>query len=148
MQRDATGRKRYCKKAAEMGDVNAQFSLGLISGNESDKSESVKWFRMAAEQGHRTSQLILGTMYRDGSGVPKDLISAYMWISMARDLVEVTPNKELSEAEKKKFFENKIVLKAQFAEIIIPLEKQMTADQIAEAQKLAKFCTARNFKWC
>ena len=147
MQRDTTGRERFCNEAAEMGDVNAQYSLGIIN-YESDKSESAKWYRMAAEQGQRRSQLLLGIMYIDGEGVPKDLVSAYMWISLARDAVKYLPKEDLSEIEKIKYMENTIGLEAQFVEIMTPIEKQMTTSQIAEAQKLAKDCDARNFKWC
>lgn len=147
VKREASGHIISCKKAAEMGDVSAQYSLGLIS-NKDDKSESAKWFRMAAEQGQRRSQLFLGIKYRDGEGVPKDLVSAYMWISMARDVVEYIPKKELSEIEKKKFLEVREPLRKTFAEIIDPIEEQMTASQIAEAKKLAEGCTVRKFKWC
>jgi|GEM_PF-7057469 len=50
--------------AAEQGDSEAQFSLGLIyslgKGVEKDKAEAAKWLRLAAEQGHAYAKLQLG----------------------------------------------------------------------------------------
>ena len=47
-------------KAAEQGNVNAQHSLGLIyayggDGPPQDRIEALRWFRMAAAQGHRAT---------------------------------------------------------------------------------------------
>jgi len=39
----------------------------------------LKWYRLAADQGHPVGQLNLGTMYYNGQGVPKDLVEAYAW---------------------------------------------------------------------
>jgi hypothetical protein len=41
------------------------------------------WYRKAAEQGNVHGQSSLGNAYKDGSGVPKDLVSAYMWMDLA-----------------------------------------------------------------
>jgi TPR repeat protein len=35
-----------------------------------DYAEALKWWRKAADQGHVGAQLDLGTMYREGHGVP------------------------------------------------------------------------------
>jgi uncharacterized protein len=34
--------------------------------------DAVKWFRKAAEQGDAKAQIALGTMYRDGQGLPQN----------------------------------------------------------------------------
>jgi TPR repeat protein len=43
----------------------------------------MKWFRMAAEQGHAGAQCILGISYSIGQGVPQDYLLAYFWTSLA-----------------------------------------------------------------
>ena len=45
------------KKAAEQGDAEAQYNLGVMYANgdglPEDDAEAVRWYRMAAEQGIR-----------------------------------------------------------------------------------------------
>jgi hypothetical protein len=48
-----------------------------------DAKEAVKWFRLAAEQGHDAAQLQLGLMYLIGRGVTEDLTEAEKWIQLA-----------------------------------------------------------------
>ena len=75
----------------------------------------MKWYRLAADQGFSAAQINLGHMYLDGYSVPKDYVSAYMWLNLAA---------------------------AQFGEIAAKsrdeVEQLMTPTQIAEAQKLAR----------
>jgi len=40
-------------------------------------------YRRAAEQGSDDGQLNLGRMYAEGVGVPRDLVQAYVWLSLA-----------------------------------------------------------------
>ena len=135
VKKNTSGAVWSCQEAALQGDVNAQFSLGLLSGGG---KESAKWFRMAAEQGHARSQLILGTMYIDGEGVPQDIVSAHMWISIASRDKHYVPKDDLSETEKQKYLQNEVFLRKTLAELIEQVEIKMTANQIAEAKKLAE----------
>ena len=52
---------------AEQGQAKAQYHLGIIyyGGLDvwQDKQEAGRWFRMAAKQGHVSSQIRLGDMY-------------------------------------------------------------------------------------
>ncbi len=52
------------KEAAEQGDAEAQYSLGVCyaygKGVEQDYKEAVKWYTAAAEQGHVKAQFNLG----------------------------------------------------------------------------------------
>ena len=41
----------------------------------------MRWFRRAAEQGDSEAQNNLGLAYYYGSGVPKDLLQAFMWFN-------------------------------------------------------------------
>ena len=57
-----------------------------------DYKEAFKWYLKAAEQGVAEAQYNLSDMYENGRGIPKSLIDAYMWLSVAgaykeRDLV-------------------------------------------------------------
>ena len=54
---------------ARQGDADAQFFLGLCydqaEGFEEDDKEAVKWYRLAAKQGHAGAQLYLGAHATD-----------------------------------------------------------------------------------
>ena len=67
----------------------AQFKLGFMyafgEGVPEDHAEAVKWFRMAAEQGHANAQFSLGFMYANGEGVPEDDAEAVKWFRMAAE---------------------------------------------------------------
>ena len=55
------------RQAADQGDAEAQYNLGLMYDNGEgvlqDDAEAVKWYRLAAEQGRADAQLLLGNMY-------------------------------------------------------------------------------------
>ena len=88
-------------------------------------AEAVRWYKLAAAQGHAEAQSSLGQMYAIGHGVLQDYTRAHMWFNLAAVKSE-------SNAIKNR-------------DLIVKL---MTPQQIAEAQKLARECQARNFKNC
>jgi len=109
---------RWYTKAAEQGDAKAQYSLGLMyvtgQGVSQDIKEAVKWLTKAAEQGLAEAQLELGGAYASGQGVIEDYVEAYKWVLLAgMNGMDVTQNKNW-------------------------LRDHMTAEQIAEGQRLAK----------
>ena len=58
-------------KLAEQADVRAQFRLGLMYENAQGVpafkgKEAAKWYELAAEQGHASSQYLLAFMYWEG----------------------------------------------------------------------------------
>ena len=53
------------------------------SGSPKDDTKAVRWYRMAAEQGHAEAQHYLGTMYFFGEGVPKNATEAVRWFRQA-----------------------------------------------------------------
>jgi uncharacterized protein len=77
----------WYQKAAEQGDVSAQFKLGVMyrSGEGMPKNavKAAEWFKKAAAQGDADAQFNLGVMYNTGEGVAKDLILAYAWLNLA-----------------------------------------------------------------
>ena len=110
---------RWFRLAAEQGVDLARFNLGLMydtgRGVPEDDTEAVRWYRLAAEQGYASAQLNLGFMYSRGEGVPEDLVYAYMWCNLS-----AAQGNEIAQ-------ENKDII-----------ERQLTREQIAEAQRLSR----------
>ena len=114
---------------AEQGVANAQFHTGLMyykgDGVPQDYKTALKWYTQAAEQGYANAQYHLGVMYYAGYGVLKDDVYAHMWFNIAGS----------NGHEKASENRNKVA-------------ETMTPEQIAEAQKLARECVAKNYKGC
>ena len=75
--------------AAEQGNANAQYNLGVIYANgqgvpQNDKT-AVKWYRLAAEQRDSDAQYNLGVRYDEGQGVPQDDKTAVKWYTLAAE---------------------------------------------------------------
>ena len=68
-------------KKAQAGDVESQFSMGLLyslgKGVPKSYPEAYKWLSKAAEQGHTDAQATLGEMYYFGQGIPQNYKEAY-----------------------------------------------------------------------
>ena len=75
------------RKAAEQGDANAQYNLGVCYENGygvmQDYSQAVYWYRKAAEQGDAFAQCNLGSCYGNGKGVTQDYSQAVYWYRKA-----------------------------------------------------------------
>lgn len=56
------------------------FGMGPYARSE---TEAAIWYRWAAELDFAHSQLRLGLMFGDGSGVPSDSVRAYKWLTLA-----------------------------------------------------------------
>ena len=109
---------QLCRPLAEQGDARAQLSLGGMyyngQGVQQDYSEAAKWTRKAAEQGYAPAQAHLGVLYWNGQGVQQDVVMAYMWLSLAAaNEPDAVRERDLAAS-------------------------QMTRDEIAEAQRLAR----------
>ena len=119
----------WFRLAAIQGDASAQANLGGMydfgQGVVQDYEEAVKWYRLAAAQGNASGQFDLATMYANGQGVPQNYVRAHMWFNLAAVKGDAVA-----------------VMNRGF------VAKKMTSQQIAEAQKLAHECQARNFKGC
>ena len=76
-------------RKAEKGDMEAQFSLGVMYENgygvERSPEEAVKWYRKAAEQGKTEAQFDLGWLYSNGEGVERSDSEAAKWYRKAAD---------------------------------------------------------------
>ena len=75
------------RQAAEQGDVEAQYNLGVLYGMGRgvplDDAEAVRWYRLAAEQGEAAAQHNLGASYDFGRGVIEDADEAVRWYRLA-----------------------------------------------------------------
>jgi hypothetical protein len=115
--------------AANKGLAEAQFQLGRAykngEGVAQDYEKALYWYTQAAEQGDASAQFALGWIYDDGLGVKRDFVRAHMWYNLAGANNESlgTENRDL-------------------------IASQMTREQIAEAQQMARDCSAKNFKNC
>lgn len=82
-----TAAKWYRLAATFNNNHNAQFRLGELHFNgrgvEHDYAKAIAYYTKAAGQGHAAAQYLLGAIYQEGWGVPKDLITAYMWQKLA-----------------------------------------------------------------
>lgn len=111
MTQDEGEAVKWVRMAAEQDYAEAQYDLGARyedgRGMPEDDAEAIRWYRKAAEQGYREAQDRLGIMFRDGRGVPQDEVQAYAWLNLA------------GSGEKDQ------------------LREHMTAEQIAQAQKLS-----------
>ena len=110
---------KWLRKSADEGDATAQFLLAGMyvegKGVPKDASEAVKWYRKAAEQGDDGAQLSLGVCYVTGDGVGKDLAQGFAWFSIS----DTNGNEKARE-------------------FLATLEKEMTAEQVAEGTKIAR----------
>ena len=86
---------------------------------------AVKWYKLAAEQGHAKAQFLLGVMYEQGQGISQNIIYAYMWFNIAAS----QGNKD---AAKNRDF----------------LAKTMPPAQVEEAQELSAECKKKRDKGC
>jgi len=77
------------RQRAVQGDPQAQFAIGLryaVGENEpQDYGIAARWFLKAVEQGLVLAQDNLGAYYWAGRGVPKDVVKAYYWSSVAKE---------------------------------------------------------------
>jgi TPR repeat protein len=122
---------KWLQKAAEQDYGLAQSELGIdfIGGRgvPQDYAEAAKWLRKAAEQGEPNAYFTLGDLYVNGKGVSQDYIEAYKWYSLS------AADENDSNVKMLKNFGVESASKSRDR-----LAQQMTPEQIAEAQELAR----------
>jgi len=74
---------QHWKKAAERGDVTAQFNLGWCYRNgygvEQDNMKAFEWYAKAAARGHADAQFNLALCFKHGRGVHQNSPKAAEW---------------------------------------------------------------------
>ena len=86
-----------------------------VEGVPQNYEAALHWFVLSAEQGNAEAQAALGYLYNSGDGVLQDFVQAHMWLNIAA----ANGNEKAREAREE-------------------VAKQMTPEQIAEAQRMAK----------
>ena len=80
--------KKHLLEAAERGDAEAQFNLGVIYENglndsryaaEGNRPEAVRWLLAAAEQGLPRAQIKLAEIYAGEPDMPESSVRACGW---------------------------------------------------------------------
>ena len=108
-----------CRHLAEQGDPVGEARLGYLYqaglGVKQDFAAAAQWYRLAGDQGNVAAQNNLGSLYEKGQGVPRDLVQSAVWYSLAA--AQGNPDA------------------ARNRDIIL---KQLTPEQVAEAEKRAK----------
>lgn len=106
------------QKAAARGDAEAEAYLGRLyyygRGTPINAMKAFELWQKAAVQGVKAAQLGISGMYRDGEGVLEDKVLAYAWLNI---------------------YQSQLADGAGDFRIFSP--KNMSADQIAEAQRLS-----------
>ena len=115
---DYSAAVKWYRLAADQGYASAQFNLGIVytqgPGVAQDHSEAVKWYRWLPTRAMQ-AQFNLGVMYANGQGVPQDYVLAHMWFNLAaaQGMGSAAESRDTA-------------------------ARQMTPDQLAEAQRLAR----------
>jgi TPR repeat protein len=93
-----------------------QLGRAYLSGRgvAQDNAEALKLFLYGAERGNPDCEITVSWMYFKAMGAEKDLLAAYMWCTLALNGTEGALN------------------------FIETIAKEMTPEQIAEAQKRAE----------
>ena len=80
---------RWYERAAEGGNAQAQFYLGVMLENgvrgEPDAKAAAGWYLKTAEQGHLEAQSRIAEMYYEGRGVARAPIEAMRWFEAAAE---------------------------------------------------------------
>ncbi len=71
------------RSLAEQGDYNAAFGMGILAQTRNQYEDAARWYEQAARAGLTSAQVLLGSMYIDGRGVPRDAVRAYAWLHRA-----------------------------------------------------------------
>lgn len=80
---DLAAAKVWFERAAQKGHVDAQTTLGLLTFQNGDRVQGLKWLKAAADQGEARALLVYGTALFNGDGVTQDRVLAYAYVSRA-----------------------------------------------------------------
>jgi uncharacterized protein len=83
--------KKHLLEAAERGNAEAQFNLGVICENgldnhyavEGSRLEAERWFLAAAEQGLPGAQIKVAEIYAEEPEIPESSVKACGWFLLA-----------------------------------------------------------------
>lgn len=96
-----------------------------------DHAQAFRLWHGQAEQGDYDAQAMVAFLYHDGDGVAKDLVRAHMWFELSRSNAP---------ADQQSWHDASDALDL--------TAKGMTAEQIAEARRMAVRCQSQKYKNC
>lgn len=172
--------QRWYRLAAEQGNAEAQFRVGSFSKTlaeiagttnripgseriEPDKeyATALRWYRLAAEQGHIEAQYNLAMMYAEARGIPQNNTEAVNWFRLAarQGYADAQYRLGLAYDSGQGIPENNVrsyvwlsVSAAQgneyAREIRDGVRDKLTPSQLAQAQELATRCFETDFQDC
>lgn len=118
VKRNDTKALDLLRRAAEKGVASAEFNIAIMHryGRAVPKSyaRAVIWYRKAADRGYIPAMDSLGALYQHGVGVQRDNIRAHKWFNLSSTMGSTMG------ARHKRY-----------------VQKKMTRDQVAEAERLA-----------
>jgi Sel1 repeat len=78
--------RKVFEALAKEGGARAQYRIGAMYdlgiGAAADHATALEWYRKAAAHGRLQAYLMLAISYRDGAGVPKDLVLSHVFASI------------------------------------------------------------------
>ncbi len=79
------------ERAARAGDAEAAFELGEmlrigVIGVAPAPDRAWPWYKMAAQQKHAKAALMLGMLFKNGEGMPRDEVEGAKWLTLSSDL--------------------------------------------------------------
>lgn len=77
--------KVWAIESALQGNPDGQTLLGIILYEDKDYKNAIKFYQKADAQGHPIASIALGTLYREGIGVPKDESKAFLYYKKAAE---------------------------------------------------------------
>lgn len=80
---DLAQAQRWLEKAARLGHLDAETTLGLLLFDSGNRLAAMQWLKKAAERGEPRAMLVYGTALFNGDGLPKDPVMAYAYVSRA-----------------------------------------------------------------
>ena len=87
--RDEAQAVEWFRRAAEQGQVDAQYALGgwyhILGSTPQDYTQAIEWYKRAVEQGHVLANYRLGQMYEEGLGGALDYVQAAEWYLRAAE---------------------------------------------------------------
>jgi TPR repeat protein len=127
MPADGNKAVAWFTKAADQGQAGAMRELALMyemgsAGIAADPATAQRWYDKAANRGDAQAQMGLGLKYAAGAGVPKDLVKAYTWLTLA---------------DRGIFFDNEDANHAQAKKAKGTLVAQMSPTEVSSAEKQA-----------
>jgi len=77
--------EKFRAMVEEDGSAVGQMTLGLMYESADEITEAVRWYRLAADQGHADAQARLAVMYATGRDVPQNDVEAARWYQLLED---------------------------------------------------------------